>query len=121
MKSFLVISICFMTACTPFKLKEGKWTGHLTPMNHSDMSIPVNYDVTYKGNSLKISIIGSNEIPVATQNPHLINDTLFFAFKEPEEQVDLECALARTEAGEFTGKCTDSSGKWAIFTMIPPQ
>lgn len=121
MKYLFIIPFLFIVACNSSpEIKEGRWTGHLIPMNHPDMSIPVNYDVTYTDNSLNVSIIGSNGVPVVTQNPYLKNDTLFFVFKEPEEQVDLECALARTDTSGFSGKCTDSSGKWALFTMIPP-
>lgn len=123
MKKLFIISLLFMAACNSSpELKEGRWTGHLTPMNHPDMTIPVNYDVTYTENSLMISVIGSDGVPpVVTQNPRLEDDTLSFVFNEPEEQVALECTLVRTEKRGFSGKCSDSSGKWAIFTMIPPD
>lgn len=122
MKNLFIISFLFIAACNSSpELKEGRWTGHLTPMNHPDMSIPVNYDVTYTESGLKVNIIGSNGVPVVTQNPRLEDDTLFFVFNEPEEQVALDCALARTDTRGFSGKCSDSSGKWAMFTMIPPS
>lgn len=122
MKKLLLISFCLATACnTSSELKEGRWSGHLTPMNHPEMSIPVSYDVTYTERGLNVSIIGSDGVPVLTQNPHIERDTLFFVFIEPEEQVSLDCALARQDTSGFTGKCIDSSGKWAQFTMVSPE
>jgi hypothetical protein len=119
-KLFLFSFLCLAACNSSTELKEGRWTGHLTPMNHPELSIPVNFDGTHTERGLKVTIIGSNGVPAVTRNPHLKDDTLFFVFDEPEEQVRLECALARTDTMGFSGKCTDSSGKWAMFTMIPP-
>ncbi|GAA5522743.1 hypothetical protein LQ318_13380 [Aliifodinibius salicampi] len=122
MKNILLVAVCLIVACssTP-ELKEGHWTGHLTPMNHPEMSIPVSYEVAYTENGLDINIIGSDGISASAQNPHIERDTLFFMFNEPEEQVTLECELARNNASGFSGECTDSSGKWAQFTMVSPD
>lgn len=122
MKNLLFLSFCLISACTSSpELKEGRWTGHLSPMNHPEMSIPISYDVTYTDRGLDLSITGSNDIPVKTQNPYIAADTLFFVFNEPEEQVPLECALVRQSSGAFSGKCIDTSGKWAQFTMESPD
>ena len=121
MRNILFVAICFMTACnSSYELQEGNWSGHLTPMNHPEMSIPVNYSVTYTKSGLNISIIGSDGVPVKTENPRIARDSLLFAFNEPEEQVKLDCALVRNNEMDFTGRCTDSSGKWAEFTMVAP-
>jgi hypothetical protein len=96
MKNILLFALCLIVACssTP-ELKEGHWTGHLTPMNHPEMSIPVSYEVTYMEGGLDINIIGSDGISASAQNPHIEGDTLLFMFNEPEEQVTLECELMR--------------------------
>lgn len=121
MKYLCLIFAGVITACSSSpELKEGHWTGHLSPMNHPEMAIPVDYEVTYSESGLNISIIGSDGIAVETQNPHIEKDTLFFVFNEPEEQVRLACALARNDNRGFSGKCTDASGKWAQFTMVAP-
>ena len=122
MKKYLLLAAFLIAACnSSTELREGRWSGHLSPMNHPDMTIPVSYNVAYSLNKLDITIIGSNGAPVKARNPHIKEDTLYFAFNEPEEQVLLECALARQNSSEFSGKCVDSSGKWAQFTMAAPE
>jgi hypothetical protein len=101
-------------------LEAGRWTGTLTPMNHSEMKTPVSYDVRREGAELAIDLIGPGGAPVSTRNPRLEGDTLFFAFSEPEEQVPLKCALGAEKTGGYAGKCIGPSGKWARFTMSPP-
>lgn len=122
MKYLYYFFLFLVTACNPLhELKEGSWTGHLTPMNHPEMSIPVDYEVAYQQGDLFISIIGTDGFPVLTQHPRLENDTLYFKFNEPEEQVLLNCVLIRNRENEFSGKCMDPSEKWAQFTMVPPK
>jgi len=90
-------------------------------MNHSDMANPIAYDVRYEGDALAIDLIGPGGETIPVRGTRLEEDTLFFVFDEPEEGVALECALAREDAGKFAGRCTDASGKWARFTMQPPE
>lgn len=120
-----VIPLFFLFACqSPSQqIKEGYWTGTLTPMNHPDMSNPMGYEVSYKEGALGIDVIGPDSTVIPASNVLLENDTLYFQFNEPEEQVTLDCALAEHESAEqeFAGRCTDESGKWARFTMIPPN
>jgi len=89
-------------------------------MNHPEMSIPVNYDVVYTESGLAITIIGANGVPARVENIYLKEDALLFTFNEPGEQVALECSLSKTEMNCFTGRCNDSSGKWAQFTLVHP-
>jgi len=89
-------------------------------MNHPEMSIPVNYDVVYTESGLAITIIEANGVPARAENIYLKEDALLFTLNEPGEQVVLECSQSKTEVNGFTGRCTDSSGKWAQFTMVPP-
>ncbi len=74
----------------------------------------------YEGEELQISIVGHDSSLISTKEILLTADTLYFSFSEPEEQVELDCALAKNKAAEFSGKCVDPSGKWAKFTMTPP-
>jgi hypothetical protein len=120
-KYFLFLLICLLTACQSApEIIEGRWSGHLSPMNHPEMENPVIYEVAYVDDHLTISILGPDGALIPTQNPRLESDTLYFSFEEPEEQVQLNCALAKNERGEFSGKCLDRDGKWAHFTMVPP-
>ncbi len=119
-----IVTACSVAACgnSP-RLEEGRWTGALTPMNHPDMANPVQYDVSYDGDVLTLLLIGPDGDSVRTDNPRLVEDTLFFTFDEPEEDVRLDCALGRRSAAEggFAGRCTDPTGQWARFTMNPPD
>lgn len=126
MKNYLliIVSLLFFFTCQSSpQLEEGYWTGALNPMNHPDMSNPIGYEVFYSSGSLTINIIGPDSSLIPTRNVRNENDTLFFQFNEPEKQVTLDCVLASHENSEegFYGRCTDESGKWARFTMIPPQ
>lgn len=122
MKFLLFLFVCFLTACSSSTtLEEGRWTGNLTPMNHPDMNQPIGYDLSYQNNELKINLIGPDGTPVALKNPRVQNDTLYFSFNEPEQQVSLDCKLAGNSENGFTGRCSDASGKWALFTMNPPE
>jgi len=113
---------CVMGGCaasTP-ALPEGSWTGALTPMSHPEMANPVTYDVRYPNGTLVIDLIGPNGARIATRAVHHAADSLHFAFDEPEESVTLRCGLGRQPDSAFAGRCTDASGKWAYFTMVPP-
>ena len=124
---FSLVCLTIFTACAPPSknkslLDEGRWSGYLTPMNHPEMQNPVSYEVSYENSDLDIQLIGPGAEPVQTMNPHVEGDTLYFSFNEPEEGVTLECRLASLSEGEaaFKGRCSDPSGKWALFAMIPP-
>lgn len=79
MKFILFLFVCFLISCSSSTtLKEGRWTGNLTPMNHPDMNQPIGYDLSYQNNELKINLIGPDGTPVALQNPRVQNDTLYF-------------------------------------------
>ena len=105
----------------PDRLAEGRWSGTLTPMNHPEMENPIAYDVGYEGDDLRIDLVGPDGAALPTRDVRLTADTLFFVFDEPEENVPLRCALARDETDHLAGRCTDASGKWARFTMQPPE
>lgn len=121
-KLHLLILILFLSTCTSqSRLEEGRWTGTLSPMNHPEIDNPVAYEVSYSDDELSVSVLGPGGETITTQNPVFEGDTLFFSFNEPEEQVLLNCALARTNGMSFEGRCSDTEGKWARFTMEPPQ
>ena len=103
------------------RLPEGLWSGSLTPMNHPDMNIPIHYEVSYSGDLLEMDILSSDSTQVPTRNIQYVSDTLYFTFREPEEKVQLDCALARESDFKLEGKCTDSTDKWARFTMVSPE
>lgn len=117
----LLLTCCVMVTCQSAPpLEEGQWTGSLSPMNHPDMSNPIAYNVSHNNGQLEIDIIGPNASHIPTRDIRLENDTLYFSFNEPEEKVLLDCALAEENSHTFSGRCTDASGKWAIFTMTAP-
>lgn len=121
---YLLFVACLITACQPDskpKLQSGHWTGTLTPMNHPDMANPIDYEVSYKNDSLMLGIVGPDSTVIPTRVKRVEDDSLFFSFNEPEEQVLLDCAFGKKESGELAGRCTDSSGKWALLTMVPPN
>ena len=117
--SSLCLSLLFLlVSCGPSAvLQAGEWTGTLTPMNHPDMANPV----LYEGKVLAIDLTGPGGRAVPTRNPRLANDTLRFAFDEPEQQVKLKCTRGREVTGGFAGRCIDATGQWAWFTMRPPE
>jgi hypothetical protein len=92
-------------------------------MNHPEMANPIAYEVSHPDGKLAMSVLSPDGSSIPVQDPRVDGDTLRFAFEEPEEGVRLACALAQTAGAEpqFAGRCTDGSGKWAHFTMTPPD
>lgn len=87
MKNILLIALGLIVACNSApELKEGHWTGHLTPMNHPEMSIPFSYEVTYTEGGLDINIIGSDGVSVSVQNPHIERGILFLCLTNPKSK-----------------------------------
>lgn len=115
---FLAVLLAACAAPDTPVLKEGTWTGHLTPMNHPEMQIPLTY---YVAPGPTLSIAPADGEPVAVRNLRAETDTLFFIFDEPDAGVPLACRLAHRPDGAYAGRCTDADGKWAVFTMIPPD
>lgn len=120
LKTPLCLALLLAACGSSSRLEEGRWTGALTPMNHPNMENPVTYDVSYAGDALAVYLVGPGGATVPTRDLLLTADTLYFTFDEPEENVPLDCALGREEDG-FAGRCTDADGKWARFTMRPPE
>ena len=85
------------------------------------MKNEVSYNVHNIEGELQIELTGPGGAPIQTDTPKLNNDSLFYPFNEPEGGVTLTCDLSRSETGTFEGRCTDLSGKWALFPMIPPK
>ncbi len=102
------------------KLEAGRWVGSLSPMNHPEMENPLTYDVSYTDGKLSIDIMGPDSTVMGTKDPRIQNDTLYFSFEEPEEQVLLTCKMADKGDHVYAGRCTDNSGKWAYFRMRYP-
>lgn len=128
---FLAVALCVFTACgqkndsttelqaQDAQLKEGLWTGVIVPMHHPEQETPLSYVVTHPEEILSIAIVGPDGSLLLTRDARLDGDTLRFVFNEPEEGVELTCALGAVQ-GAYEGRCTDASGKWARFTMSPP-
>ncbi|WP_138430028.1 hypothetical protein [Fodinibius saliphilus] len=117
----LLLTLTVSCQSNEHKLEEGRWVGALSPMNHPKMENPVAYDVSYnESDELEIILIGPSGAPIQTRKPKLNADTLTFSFNEPDKQVYLNCKLIQ-DKNSFSGKCTDMEGKWAKFTMNPPQ
>lgn len=92
----------------------------MTPMRHPDMETPVAYRVAQDQGTLAVTLEGPNGTEVPLRDVTVDADTLRFVFNEPEEGVQLTCALAGTPVDGFAGRCTDADGQWARFTMRPP-
>ncbi len=123
MKTLAFALLCLLAACaqtTPTMLQEGTWTGGLTPMNHPDMLLPITYEVSRVGGQFAITLI-AEDIQTPTRDARVEGDTLSFVFNEPEAGVLLTCALARQADERYAGRCVDAEGKWAHFTMTPPE
>jgi hypothetical protein len=117
----LLVGLVWTAGCTPTPdLTPGRWTGTLTPMNHPDMRTPVAYDVRHADGALALDVVVSADTHLPARELRLSADSLFFVFDEPDAGVPLACAWGRDGAG-FAGRCTDASGKWARFTMQPPE
>ncbi len=123
MKNVLLgVTIYLLIGCqSNKKLEPGRWVGSLSPMNHPKMENPLTYDVSYVNDKLVIDIVGPDSTVIKTQDPRTEDDTLYFSFEEPEEQVLLTCKMAGNGENAFAGKCTDESGKWAYFRMSYPR
>ena len=120
MRLLLFLSALTLAACAApdARLQEGTWTGHLTPMNHPEMQLPLTYVV---GPGPTLTIAPAEGQPVAVRTLAFKGDSLGFIFDEPEAGVPLTCRLARQPDASYAGRCTDAAGKWAHFTMIPPE
>jgi hypothetical protein len=115
--------LCLLAACaptTPAPLPEGTWTGGLTPMNHPDVVSPLTYEVRRAGEELALTLV-SEDVQTPARDVEVAGDTLSFVFNEPEAGVLLTCALARQADASYAGRCVDAGGKWAHFTMKPPE
>lgn len=117
--------IGFLAACSTAPsqpaLQEGTWTGGLTPMNHPDRVLPLTYEVSRADDGSLSLTLGSGDTQTPTRDVILDGDTLSFVFNEPEENVELTCALGRQADAGYAGRCTDAEGKWGHFTMTPPS
>jgi len=102
-------------------LASGLWTGDLTPMNHPDMSTPLQFQVSHTEDALDIIIEGPGDMRLRTRGTRIEGDTLRFNFIEPEAMVSLRCALGGAAETGYQGRCQDNTGQWAQVRMLPPQ
>ena len=121
MKKSIVVLITLVAACSAQPaLQEGTWTGGLTPMNHPDMVIPLTYAVSRVDGQWSI-VLNNDDRQTPTRAVTIEGNTLSFVFNEPEENAELTCTFVRQADAGYAGRCADAEGKWARFTMVPPE
>lgn len=99
------------------KLETGKWTGTVTPPGEQH-GMPVEFEVTFKGDTLGITVHAGDHGTFTFNEVKLDDKTLTFWFM-PGPRVD--CTLMRDEVGTFSGACRDSEGGIASMVMVPPE
>ena len=118
----VLLGILLLPACSaPETLPDGRWTGSLTPMNHPEMRTPLSYTVSHPDGVLAISMDGPGGEGMPFINPVFELGSLSYAFIEPEGGNRLRCRLDQQPDATLEGRCTDPSGKWALFRMVPPE
>lgn len=99
------------------RLETGKWTGTVTPPGEL-IGMPVEYEVTFKGDTLGITVNAGDHGTFTFNEVKLDDKVLTFWFR-PGPRVD--CTLTRDEVGTFSGPCSDSEGGIARIVMVPPD
>ena len=118
----LILIIGLLSSCaTSYHLKSGIWSGHMTPMNHPEMKTELSFDVSQKNRNTVIVINGPGGMRIPTSNLSIQENLIEFQFNEPEQGVTLSCQFVGSNVKGYSGRCTDDSGKWAVFEMIPPS
>ena len=114
--------VLFLTGCrSPHTLQSGLWSGHMTPMNHPEMKTELTFEVSYDKRIASITLNGHGGMHLPTRNLNIQKNMIEFTFNEPEQNVALSCQFIGSDQKGFSGRCTDDSGKWAVFEMIPPR
>ena len=97
------------------KLEVGAWTGQVTPPDGGTVNVV--YDVTYAGDTLKITIKAAEHGTFETTDVKLEADKLSFKFSPG---VTVSCVLNKKEAA-YVGSCTDDGGGVATMDLSPPK
>lgn len=97
------------------KMEVGAWTGQVTPPDGQTVSVV--YDVSYAGDTLKITIKAAEHGNFETTDVKLEADKLSFKFSPG---VTVSCVLNKKEAG-YVGSCTDDGGGVATMDLAPPK
>ncbi len=99
----------------PLKLEVGEWTGQVTPPD--GQTVNVIYDVTYAGDTLKISIRAGEHGTFEATDIKLEASKLSFKFSPG---VSVACVLDKKELA-YAGSCVDDGGGIAIMDLSPPK
>ena len=79
------------------------------------------YEVAECAEGVTITLASTDGQRTVTRDVNANAEQIRFTFNEPEEGVRLACNLLRGNDGAFAGRCTDAAGKYATFTMQPPE
>jgi len=86
-------------------------------MNQPSTRATLNYQVDYIEENVSLLIHSPGGKKIQTRALQLTKDSLFFSYNRPEQEEVLSCGLKRVNKNYYYGRCADSEGKWATFTM----
>ena len=93
----------------------------MTPMNHPEQVMDLVFQIEKTNEAYTLEILGPEGVIIPTNDFSVNRDNISFTFSEPEEGVLLDCVFYGTNQQGYKGRCTDSNGKWAQFSMAPPK
>jgi len=117
LRGILFITIILSSCHTTKDLPSGLWTVYLSQQNQVDKQISLNCRLKHHQENVSLQIFGPGGINIPTRDIQLTKDSLFFSFDKVEEQMSVSCALGKHNKKFYHGTCTDTEGKWSVFTM----
>ena len=117
MRWIIILSILLTACSTTQKLPTGSWSGYVSPMDFPNSRIILNYKVYDLGESVGLQIFSPGGTEIQTKNIQMTKDSLFFSYDKQKQQGEFSCGLEKVNKHYYYGRCTDSDGKWALFTM----
>lgn len=117
MRCILFLTIILTSCSTTKKLPSGAWSGYFSSMDKPDNRISLTYEVVQQQDSVSLQIFGPRGMNMQTNGIEMTKDTLFFTFIKMDQSGSFSCGLKKVNKNYYYGRCTDTEGRWAIFTM----
>lgn len=118
MRFILFISIILSSCSTTQKLPSGQWSGYFSSIDKPDNRTTLKYEVDNQQENVSLQIFGPQGMYIETYGLEMTKDTLYFSFDKLDKTGLLSCALKKVNKNYYYGKCIDTDGRGALFTMI---
>ena len=117
MRYIFLLAVLLVSCSVSNKLPSGPWSGYVSSMDKPESRTTIRYQVDHSQENVSLKILGPRGMNIQTKGLEMTQDSLFFSYDKLDQSGSLSCGMKKVNKNYYYGQCTDTEGKWAVFTM----